>query len=285
MSSRHHLLRASGLAALVALMAACTTTTRGFQAADAEVNRPQAGARILLMPPDVELAEVTAAGLEEPRADWTELGTNNLLAALEANLGLREARMIEYRAPADSIARIRPEHVQLVKLHGAVGGSILVHKYDPSGTAGLPTKQGRFDWTIGDGARRLREDHDADYALFVYFRDTQASTGRAAVQAIGILMGVGVRGGYEVGFASLVDLDGGDIVWFNVLSGTGRDIRQVADAEAAVEDLLEEIPIGSTSSEVTQQRVQEQQQDQAGKQDDGTGQNLTDCPTGRGSGC
>lgn len=252
MNGTTHVTRALAAALVLLLAAGCTTTTRGFQASGSDTERPEQSARVLLMPPDVELAEVTAAGLEEPRADWTELGTENLLAALHHNLGLRDARLVEYRSPTDSIARIHPEHLQLVKLHGAVGSTILVHKYDPSGTASLPTKQERFDWTIGTGASRLQDDYDADYALFVYFRDTEASSGRAAVQAIGILFGVGVRGGYEVGFASLVDLDDGDIVWFNVLLGTGRDIRQAADAEAAAEKLLDGIPIAGASSEVTQ---------------------------------
>lgn len=243
--------------ALLLLAAAGCTTTRGFQTTEAEAQSPERGARILLVPPDVELAEITAAGLEEPRADWTELGTRNLLAALDRNLGARDAQLIEYPTSTDGIARIRPEHVQLMKLHAAVGSSILTHKYDPSGVAGLPTKQNRFDWTIGDGVRRLRDDYDADYALFVHFRDTKASSGRAAVQAIGFLMGVGVRGGYEVGFASLVDLDDGNIVWFNVLSGTGADIREMSDAEAAVGKLLDKIPIGEPSSEDTQSRAQE----------------------------
>ena len=57
------------------------------------------------------------------------------------------------------------------------------------------------------------------------------------------LFGVAVSGGQQVGFASLVDLRTGNIVWFNrIMNGTG-DLRTADPAQKTVEDLLRELPI------------------------------------------
>ena len=89
-------------------------------------------------------------------------------------------------------------------------------------TTALPTKK-EFDWSLGSGTRALADEYDADYALFVTMRDSFASGGRAALIVFGAILGVGIRGGSRYGFASLVDLRTGDIVWFNQLaSGLGN---------------------------------------------------------------
>src|SRR5574337_268961 len=71
------------LTGLVAV-AGCTSTNvlRNAELA------PQAPgpARVLLMPLDVELSELTAGGMLEPRADWTEQAKTHVRAALDALL-------------------------------------------------------------------------------------------------------------------------------------------------------------------------------------------------------
>ncbi len=107
----------------------------------------------------------------------------------------------------------------------------------------LPTKKDKFDWSLGKGVTVLRDSFGADYALFVYFRDSFVSSGRVAVIFIGALFGVGIPGGRQVGFASLVDLQSGDVVWFNrLLKGTG-DLRKPDLARSASEDLLSKLPL------------------------------------------
>lgn len=247
MNTRYAFSHALVIAAVLLFAGGCTTT-RGFQATEAG-DAPGRDARVLLMPPDVELAEVTLAGLEETRADWTQTGAANLRAALADFLTLRGARMVEYDPSAGGIDPLDREHVQIVKLHEVVGSSIFTHKYNPSNIDALPTKKGHFDWTLGAGVRVLRERYDTDYALFLFFRDTQASGERAALQMLGLLGGVEVTGGYEIGFASLADLRDGDIVWFNFLSGTGRDLRKPGDAAATVKKLLKDIPLCGNDAE------------------------------------
>jgi len=145
--------------------------------------RRVAGTQVLVMPPDVELSEMTAGGLLEPRAEWTQQAVQHVARALRTELTARQAHVVEYRAPAD----------------------------------GSPRAHQHVDWSLGDGASVLREDSDAQYALFVLFRDSFASGGRVAAMLGAAVLGVALPGGRQVGFASLVDLRNGDIIWFNRL--------------------------------------------------------------------
>ena len=198
-------------------------------------------AKVLIMDPDVELSVLTAGGLQEPNAQWTEQGYKNVNGALAVVMQETDVNMVRYVAPAQDSESFRRHH-QLNKLYEAVGVSILLHKYNE--VAKLPTKADRFDWTLGaDTVRELRQEYDADYALFVYLHDSYASAGRVGVILVAAVFGVGISGGIQIGFSSLVDLKTGEVVWFNRLVSTTGDLRTPEPARKAVETLLTELPV------------------------------------------
>ena len=200
--------------------------------------QPIRGAKVLIMQPDVEVSELTVGGLLEPNAAWTAAAERNIDRALETVLAQQGANWVHLN-PNGKLIRT-PAVSQLVKLHGAVGASILFHGY-PGGVP-LPNKGGRFDWTLGKDAAILGKAYKADYALFVFFRDSFSSDARVALNVLTAIVGAGVRGGQQVGFASLVDLRSGKIVWFNIMArGTG-DLREAEAAVDASQVLLAELP-------------------------------------------
>ncbi len=79
----------------------------------------------------------------------------------------------------------------------------------------LPTKGKYLDWTLGSGTNLLRDRYGADYAMFMYLHDTYTSAGRAFVMLGAAALGVGMQGGQQLGYTSLVDLRTGKMVWFN----------------------------------------------------------------------
>lgn len=232
------LLRLAATIGLVLVAAACTRTKTFVN--DAEVPEISGPARVLLMPSDVEVSLVTAAGLQEPNAAWTAASKSNVEAALDSLMTARNAKLVRYRGAAGG-ETVADSHLQAFKLHEAIGATILVHKYVP--TMALPTKKDKFDWSMGEAATVLRDSFDADYALFVYFRDSFTSGGRAALMIVGALFGVGLPGGRQVGFASLVDLRTGDVVWFNRLFKETGDLREPDSARETTEILLKNIPL------------------------------------------
>ena len=190
--------------------------------------------RIVLVPPDVELSELTVGGVLQTRADWTQAAKGHIDRNIREHFAKATAEVIDAELSS-------PREVQLAKLYDAVGGAILTHLYNEQ--LKLPNKGDALDWTLGPGTSEMRDRYGADYALFVLVRDSYSSGGRQAVQILGALVGVGVPGGVQVGVASLVDLRTGNIVWFNRLFSTTGDLRSEAPAQRAVDELLKDTPL------------------------------------------
>ena len=131
---------------------------------------------------------------------------------------------------------MRTEFTQLVESQP----ELLAHHF---GVMKLPTKKGSFDWTLGPGIDVIGKKYNADYALFSYYRDYQASGGRVAFSFFAALVGVGVVTGGEVGFASLVDLRTGDIVWFNRVTAGVGELREEDGAMATINLLFKDLPV------------------------------------------
>ncbi len=221
-----------------ALLAGCAQI-EGYYTKEGAQRRPTE-VRVLLMPPDIELSELSAGGALEPKADWTQAAKGHISAALTAALQPKRGVLIPYQPPMNDPVT-EASHTGLVKLHDAVGMAILVHQYNR--LERLPTKGGRFEWSLGPGVQILQQAYSADCALFIFLRDSYASAGRVALIVGAALLGVGVPGGRQIGFASLVDLQNGDIVWFNRLFSATGDLRTPEPARQAVRNLLDGLPL------------------------------------------
>jgi hypothetical protein len=192
---------------------------------------------ILVLTPDVKYFLLTASGIAEQHAEWTSAARTNFEVALQA---YADERDIEIQMIANP-EQLGETEIAYQKLYSAVGATILTHHF---GVLPLPTKQKSFDWSLGPGIQAIGKKYDADYALFSYYRDYQASGGRVAFAILAAAAGANVSTGSESGFASLVDLRTGDIVWFNqVVAGAG-ELRNVDGARKTVERLFQDLPEG-----------------------------------------
>ena len=198
----------------------------------------RASDKLLLMPIDVELYSLSAGGIPEPRADWTERALRHM------NEVVRE-RQKQARVEVVSItAEEADEFAELVALQAAVAQSIALHHFGGPMWE-LPTKAGQLNWSFGDAMQALRDKTGADFALFFWVRDSYASQERvAAIVAVAILsLGhVALGGGVQVGYASLVDLRNGDVVWFNKLQRGFGDLREAGPARESIEALMSGYP-------------------------------------------
>jgi hypothetical protein len=216
------------LIALSAMLSACANTSSNV-ATSAPINwTAERGKKILLIDPDVELSEVTFGGVREPHADWTATARGFIKADIGATLTKKGIEATSVDNVTD------PHEVQLVKLHGAVGLSMLQNMM-----INLPTKKNNFDWTLGPGVESLRTHYAGDYALFVYVRDSYSSGSRMAMS---LLLGV-PTGAMQIGFASLVDLRTGRVVWFNRLISSTGSLKTDKGAADSVDNLLHGLPL------------------------------------------
>jgi hypothetical protein len=192
--------------------------------------------RIVVLRPDVAVGEMSLGGLNQPNADWTKAARKNMADALQgtkandkASLkfmpelqGEDETYMAEYRA-----------------LFKNVTDAVVVHKLFPGNR--LPTKKEAFDWSLGKGVSKLGELGGGDYGLFFYSEDRYTSaTGKVMKLLIGGPPPV------HIGYAGLVDLKSGDLVWINADIQMGGDPRETEGAKKRIKQLLEGFPMRGT---------------------------------------
>jgi len=193
--------------------------------------RPQ----ILLMPVDIEICELTIAGMCEPSASWTQSSKENIIISFEEILNTRNAILKKYNKNKQN-----DEIIQLIKLHTQIGQEIINNEY---GAFELPTKK-EFNWTLGKKVKLLKQKNNSDYAIFIFFRDQYSSTERVIYSIITAVLFPGIIpiGGSQIAFASLVDLNNGEITWFNGYYRSFGDVRDLENARNTVNKLFEEFP-------------------------------------------
>lgn len=196
-------------------------------------------ARIVLMRPSIRAGAQSTGGMFEPNADWTQQARENLAHALTKVQG-RLGNVV-----ADYVEPIGADPAQLAEyqeLFSTVAGSVIEYQFFKGNR--LPTKKrkGQFEWGLGPDIGKLPGLENADYALFITTEDHFGSTGRKILQIFAAIARVSVKSGEHKGYAGLVDLKTGELVWLNADLQMGGDVRDGNGAEKRVSQLLEGFP-------------------------------------------
>ena len=192
--------------------------------------------KILLMPVDIEICELTLAGMCEPSASWTQNSRENIITSFEEILNKRNAILKKYNMNEQQ----NDEIIQVIKLHTQIGQEIINNEYGPYE---LPTKK-EFNWTLGKKVKLLKKKYKSDYAIFIFFRDQYSSTKRVIYNIVTAVLFPGIIpiGGSQIAFASLVNLNNGEVTWFNGYYRSFGDVRDLENARDTVNKLFEEFP-------------------------------------------
>lgn len=203
---------------------------------------PNSEARVLLLRPRIRVGAQSTAGMFEPNADWTAQARANLSAALTQAQATLGNRIIVQEEPVGPQAQLQADYMALFS---SVADSVISYQFFPGNR--LPTKvrairAGEFNWTLGPGVAAIPGAAEADYALFINTEDHYGSTGRKVLQLFAAMAGVSVRSGVHKGFAGLVDLRTGNLLWLNADMAMGGDVRTPEGAVRRVTQLLEDFP-------------------------------------------
>lgn len=233
---------------LTCMLAGCVST-KSLRAAGGTPVREYP--RVVLMPPDVLVVEITTAGVPIPRADWTASAEKTLVDVTEDAVLARLGTLLPYRPPAAETGMpVDRRHLPALRLYQVVLGSILAYNYQPSsGGRGrgpsLVTKDRKaLDWTLGHTITPLRADYQADYLLFLTYRQASSNAGRAAVSAAALaLFGMIAPTSQTIGLASLVDLHTGEVVWTNMLKGSEIEVGEPEGLREKMRELFKGWPL------------------------------------------
>lgn len=189
--------------------------------------------RVLVFRPDIKIGETTTAGLFQTQAEWHVLAREQLLSALIAETRQRGILASLH----DEESALLSEHRALFRL---IVSAAIRHKL--FGRDPLPGKAGSFDWTLGPGMAQVAPQSGADYGLFLFSQDSFQSAGSKAVGLVASLMGAGAEGGRHFGYAALVDLRSGDLLWLNVDLKAPGDVRTAEGAADRIRQLFAGFP-------------------------------------------
>ena len=234
-------IRPLALLFVLALAPGAGAYTQNRTATDANGQPLRISGSVVIVEPNIELSEVLAGGVEEPRREWSEAARRLYPAQVHRRLGAAGARQApDFEVPDELPPASRLG--QVLRLNEAVSVSVLA--YTAPGNQ-LATKKGkRLDWALGPGVEELRKATGADYALFTYIRDSYTSSGRKALRVAALLLlGGDIGGGQQFGVTTLVDLRTGQVVWFNFLVKQTGDLRDEAGARETAERMLKGFPL------------------------------------------
>ena len=239
-------------AASVALMVAVPGAAQERTAVKQDFVLPaNSGKTILVFRPTVSVGAQSTGGMFEPNADWTDKARKNIEAALaERQAGLGNKVVMAPESYGEDARRVE----EYSNLFAAVSQAVIQYQFFVGNR--LPTKKrdnkaGVFDWSLGKGVGDLPGAKDADYALFIYNKDAYGSTGRKLLQVMAAFgPGIAVKSGEHAGYAGLVDLKTGDLLWLNADGAMGGDVREPDGGQKRVGQLLEEFPGSVTPAAV-----------------------------------
>jgi hypothetical protein len=194
------------------------------------------------MPVDIELSTLTAGGVHRPEAEWTTHAKAHVESAVRDIMASIELECLSFGEWDESgfTDEAIEKKEQWIRLHETVARAILLHRY--AGAHRLPGKAGRLDWSLGPAGGILKEASGADYALFLFWRDSYATHGRLAEGIILAPLGAGLPMGVQAGYASMVELETGNVIWFNRLIRRAGDLRTRDAARSSTELLLSGFP-------------------------------------------
>ena len=230
----------SALLLLLAL-AGCSTPTTYLARPLAEPENPRLPKRVLVVPPDVNVVEVTVGGVGEKDAQWSRQAKDNLLAALRAQAG--KGNLFELVA----MPEITQEEKDVLDAHAAMFELVAANasEYGLSTDSFWKNRASQLRYTVGPGLAFLAEKSGAEAALFISAEDAVSTGGRVAVLLATILLfGMpALTPGYSYLAAGIVDLASGDLLWHNFdWNIARRDLRKAQDADGLLTEVFASLP-------------------------------------------
>lgn len=215
-------------------LAAYSAANPGF-ASLPQNERPK---KVLLLPPQMFVAELSAGGVVQKQDDWTREASENLLVAVETFF--RSTGQFEtLRMP--KLEAAETEKVEShIGLYDRLAHAIYI--YGRGLDSGWQHKKAEWDYTLGDGLAFLREKTGADTALIFTGADIISTGSRKAAFTIGLLLGVSIPLGQSFISVGLADLKTGEIRWMSYDQSMTLDSRDPEKVRELVGDFFQAYP-------------------------------------------
>ena len=199
--------------------------------------------KVILLPVAFTVYESGVGGGLEAVPDWT--------ASARANLGEAATHVLHARAELELVPmpELSPDEQAVLRDHLGLVKLIVTQGSALTGKA-WQARRADFDRSLGDGLRFLKDRSGADFAILLDGVQVRQSGGSIFAQIALAALGVAAPGGGGTQLvASVIDLDAGQVQWFNSSVGLqifgmgGSDVRKSAAAEVALQELFAPYPV------------------------------------------
>ena len=197
---------------------------------------------VVLLPPKIEICELSAGGVKQKRDDWCKVGRQNVKKALAETLKEKGVHLKSLKINRKNKREIK----EINALYRAVATSIYHHTFMYAGNTNVfPHKIENFDYSVGSVEKLLRRQK-ANGLLIVYGADEVYSKGRKTLAIIKSInpFSRGDQGETASVVIGLTDKTGA-ILWFRTMASAGRhDLRDPESTHAFVKSLVSDYPGG-----------------------------------------
>lgn len=219
----------------------CLQTLPQYRAHYRFVESPQTYSpkKVVLLPVQMTIKEVTAGGVSEEVPTWSKQGSANVREALASYFRSEKQKRVQL-VDMPKLSDQESENVrQHIALYREVASSAVDKTYGQQNAAMWRHKIQKFDYTLGSGLKSLAQRTGADSAVIVVGEDTVSTTGRK----IAAFLMDSVSYGHSFLSVGIVNLNTGDIIWFNyAFEYKSMDLREAKDAQAMVARVFDEYP-------------------------------------------
>ena len=200
--------------------------------------------RILLIPADVRLHEISAGGVVERVDAWSKAASESASAYVRKLAGTKTPFELVERPALD------PQEKQSLEQHIALYDSVAGSAYFArTSTMNIWRERAQtFDYTLGPGLKDLAEHTGIDAAMIISGSDYISSAGRKAAMVMGVLVAAAFgaiivpQGGTSFISVGVIDLRSGDLLWFGTDRGGASDFRNEQDLHRMLDGLFQSYP-------------------------------------------
>lgn len=192
--------------------------------------------KVVLLPPDITVYSVAAGGVTERSEDRSTEAIKLTTQTVHDVLGNDKSVEIVALPAFDDASRGRlDEHIALYE---QVVTAALSHATGPNA---WPSKVERFDYTLGNGLRFLKERSGADAAVIVFSQSGVPTTSSYLANLPLLLVGViALPQARAMAITGVIDLETGNMLWLNRAFAAGGPDNAVY---AALQDYPTPTPV------------------------------------------
>lgn len=201
--------------------------------------------KVAIVQPDMKIYRFTAGGVDQYQDDWSVKSTKFMTEELRKELDSFDTIDFTY-VDQENLDKVNNQFIEQQKaIYYMVASSVVAHTYEPKTL--FKHKKINFDYTLGSELGGFKQIEDVEAILFVNGRNYIWTAGRASLAmlsgSVALFTGVylPVPAGQEMLTASLVDVQTGDILWFNYLAMPG-DMRKHKTDQRLVKKLFRDFP-------------------------------------------